>query len=56
MGCSPWGCKELDTTEQLTLSLWTSDFPNSKVINLCYFKSLDLWQENNTGVLESLSL
>ena len=20
-GCSPWGCKELDTTEQLTLSL-----------------------------------
>ena len=55
-GYSPWGRKELDTTERLTLSLWTSDFPNSKVINLCYFKLLDLWQENNTGVLESLSL
>ena len=56
MGYSPWGLKELDMTERLTLSLWTSVFPNSKVINLCYFKSLDLWQENNTGVLESLSL
>ena len=21
MGCSPWGCKELDTTEQLTLPI-----------------------------------
>ena len=22
MGYSPWGCKELDTTDRLTLSLW----------------------------------
>ena len=43
MGYSPWGHKELDTTEPLILSLWTSVFPNSKAINLCYFKSLDLW-------------
>ena len=50
------GLQGVGQTEQLTLSLWTSDFPNCKVINLCYFKSLDLWQENNTGVLESLSL
>ena len=23
MGCSPWGRKELDVTEQLTLTYWT---------------------------------
>ena len=22
MGCSPWGCRELDTTERLALSLF----------------------------------
>ena len=28
-GCSPWGCKELDTTEQLTLILLWSTFPRA---------------------------
>ena len=25
-GCSPWGCKESDTTEQLTHTHWSSDY------------------------------
>ena len=28
MGCSPWGCKELDTTEQLNTSAFL--FPRSQ--------------------------
>ena len=32
---SPWGCKELDTTERLTLSLFTSDLFN--LIHKCEF-------------------
>ena len=34
MGYSPWGCKELDTTEQLTLSLLSST-EVSKDIVMC---------------------
>ena len=33
-GCSPWGCKELDTTEWLTFSLseHTTDWPNPPLL------------------------
>ena len=30
MGCSPWGCKELDTTERLTLFTLTGDLEYNK--------------------------
>ena len=32
MDCSPWGVKELDTTEQLSLQLW--GFGNVFALNL----------------------
>ena len=45
MGYDPWGCKELDTTERLTLSLSKAAIPNSTpfhplVFNVCLHDSL----------------
>ena len=46
MGYSPWGHKELDMTEQLTLSL-----TSFKLLNLC-LSVKEPW-ETNSGTLKS---
>ena len=35
-GYSPWGCKESDTTEQLTLSLYTNGKSNRWLLVFLY--------------------
>ena len=41
MGYSPWGCKELDTTEQLTLSLsFFSHIVNASMCHHYFISSL----------------
>ena len=37
MGYSPWGCKELNTTEQLTLSLTLSSLASFHCVSLIFF-------------------
>ena len=40
--CSPWGCKELDTTEWLKLN-WTSS-PRTPFITFFFLDHLNLWK------------
>ena len=41
MGCSPWSCKELDTTERLTFSLFGA-YKHKNIYKYIHEKSIGL--------------
>ena len=49
--CSPWGCKELDTTEQLN---WTRDWTMATMTELILI--LKDWIKNNWSCIESRTI